>query len=69
VQHGPCFKCTKRRIGCHSECEDYILYRKGMDERSETIRQNKKLDQIGFRYYKSINSKGETIWRKKRTSD
>ena len=40
-----------------------------MDERSEVIRQNKLKDQIEFRYYPTINSKGEKIWRKKRTLD
>ena len=30
---------------------------------------NKLKDQIRFRYYPSVNSKGEKIWRKKRTLD
>lgn len=30
----PCNGCTSRVVGCHSECEAYKEYRKGVDERN-----------------------------------
>lgn len=23
----PCYKCEKRQVGCHSQCEDYKAYK------------------------------------------
>ena len=28
---GPCKNCDKRHVACHSECEEYIAYRKEAD--------------------------------------
>lgn len=67
--NGPCFKCTKRRMNCHSECEDYISFKKELDAHNEMIRKKKMADQPNRRFYAVRNSKGETQWLKKRTSD
>ena len=28
----PCYKCTERRVGCHSKCDKYRIYRDKYDE-------------------------------------
>ena len=35
-QQSPCFECTERHMGCHSECEKYKQFRA---EREEVSRQ------------------------------
>lgn len=30
-----CKGCTKRYVGCHSECEDYLKFRRELDEKNE----------------------------------
>lgn len=70
VPENKCFGCTKRRVGCHSECEDYILFKKQLDEQNAIIREKKKAEKSAYRLYVTkINSKGEKIWQKKRISD
>ena len=36
-----CLKCKKRYVGCHSECEDYLEYRRQLEayykERHKTL--------------------------------
>lgn len=54
----PCHGCTKRRLGCHSDCQDYISWKKDHDDRSALIRSNKVGDDI-FAHYRKVNSKGE----------
>lgn len=33
-----CYNCTKRELGCHSKCEDYISYKNKNDELREKYR-------------------------------
>ena len=28
----PCKNCDKRQVGCHSSCEEYIAFKKYLDE-------------------------------------
>lgn len=37
-----CKDCDKRYVGCHSECEDYILEKQDHDKKSEIIRSKRK---------------------------
>lgn len=37
----PCKNCTKRFVGCHATCEEYIKARKKLDEKNEMIRKAK----------------------------
>lgn len=37
----PCRDCTERQLGCHSDCEKYINYRKWQDETNAKIRKEK----------------------------
>jgi hypothetical protein len=30
-----CIDCTKRYVGCHSKCEDYLKFRRELDEKNE----------------------------------
>ena len=34
----PCKDCSKRELGCHSKCPEYIAYRKQQDEENEARR-------------------------------
>ena len=29
---GPCYECTRRHIGCHARCADYIQFKTKLDE-------------------------------------
>ena len=31
----PCKDCTRRTVGCHSKCEDYISYSKYRDKQNQ----------------------------------
>lgn len=43
----PCKACTKREIGCHSQCLDYCEYKKTLKEVKKTEREDG-----AFRAYK-----------------
>lgn len=40
-KRNPCYACDKRRISCHSDCKDYISWRKNKDIKNELIRKSK----------------------------
>ena len=37
-----CKDCEKRQIGCHSNCEDYLLFREKKDKYNKQSNQYKK---------------------------
>lgn len=39
----PCLNCTDRKVGCHSICEKYKVYREYKDKENEKIRQSKRV--------------------------
>ena len=41
-----CKGCTKRHIGCHSECEDYAEQRRIIEERKKKIYAVKDINRI-----------------------
>lgn len=41
-----CYKCTKRTVGCHSTCEDYIEYRKQWDAVTEERDRQRALNDV-----------------------
>lgn len=52
ISDSGCLGCTKRRVGCHSDCARFLAYRKRMDminARRKRLRENESLD---FRKYK-----------------
>ena len=40
-----CYGCERRCVGCHSECADYLAYRKALEDRK-------------FKIYKARNREG-----------
>lgn len=47
----PCQGCTRRAIGCHSNCEEYAEYREAM-EKLNAVRQNFHKGRIWYNYDK-----------------
>ena len=48
----PCKSCTdKRELGCHATCEDYLVWKKEMDDYNDKVRKRKELDSL---YYKGM---------------
>ena len=37
----PCFKCTERRVGCHSKCDRYKKYRTEYDKLNDKEKREK----------------------------
>lgn len=35
MNKSPCKDCTKRKLKCHSSCEDYKEFRKNCDKKSD----------------------------------
>ncbi len=42
-----CYKCDKREVGCHLNCENYIKYRKELDVINNRRKHIKFMEQIG----------------------
>lgn len=42
----PCYKCRKRKVGCHSRCRDYKEWKDERKEESDNIRKEKVIDSI-----------------------
>lgn len=36
-----CYKCTKRHVGCHSDCEEYLATKKAYDEKKAILDKEK----------------------------
>ena len=45
-----CKDCKKRSPGCHSECQDYISFRKELKEYNEQIRKESDISTMWFGY-------------------
>lgn len=37
----PCYNCDERAVGCHSECDLYLTYRRALDKYNELYRQQR----------------------------
>lgn len=40
-----CMGCTKRKVGCHATCPDYLAYRKKQDKLIQTRVREKQVTQ------------------------
>ena len=40
----PCYKCTKRVLGCHSTCDDYLEFKKINDANKKRRYEHEGLD-------------------------
>ena len=45
-----CQECTKRHLHCHSTCEDYLQWKRELDERNAKIREIKEKESINRNY-------------------
>ena len=52
IRINPCGDCTKRHIGCHSKCKEYISWRAEWDKRKELERKQKEKENLLWRYRK-----------------
>ena len=43
---GPCKGCTKRYVGCHGKCLDYIDWKQKHDIEAQEIRDAKEFEQL-----------------------
>lgn len=39
----PCFNCTKRKVGCHAACEEYMTFKKNLEEHNSIMRKGKEV--------------------------
>lgn len=57
----PCYNCTKRSVGCHSTCEEYIAFDQANRARIEQIRRKRYADnmfyEVTVRAIKKISKK------------
>lgn len=60
----PCKDCTERKVGCHSECEKYGAYKKGIIETSSKIKKQHDDERMVENY--TINEKYKTLKRQGR---
>lgn len=44
----PCYQCEKRKLGCHSECIDYLQSQKMYQEKKEAIKKQKEQTNIWY---------------------
>ena len=51
MKESNCFNCTKRHIGCHATCLDYITYKINNEDRKRKIAIGKK-SMVEFLGYK-----------------
>ena len=42
----PCYKCKKRKVGCHSKCTEYIEWKEKRKEENESIQKERSIDAI-----------------------
>lgn len=41
-----CKDCTKRHVGCHSECQDYITEKRMLEEELQRVAKQRDLDYL-----------------------
>ena len=46
----PCYKCKKRKLGCHSTCADYIEWAKVIRDRNRTSFRHKEEERMSNEY-------------------
>lgn len=46
--HAPCLNCKNRHPLCHSECKEYLEYRKLKDEENERLHKLKYEDNLTY---------------------
>ena len=46
--HAPCLNCKNRHPLCHSECKEYLEYRKLKDEENERLHKFKEQENLTY---------------------
>lgn len=67
MTYSSCKDCEKRRVGCHSECEDYLNWLEIHKKEVEQIRQEKEKEHGGLHTYSQkakIEKEMAKKWRK-----
>lgn len=59
---GPCKDCERRYVGCHSECDTYITFKRTREKEMATIQESKKIGEYRIIAMKRMKQKN----RKKR---
>ena len=57
----PCYKCERRSVNCHTNCEEYIDFRVDMDEYNEMVKNAKDKERMMRDY--DIKHCGMRKWR------
>ena len=57
-----CHKCQDRHVGCHQDCERYLIAKKKADEEKERIREMKREEFIGFSGNKARQKEAIRRW-------
>ena len=50
----PCFQCSARLLGCHAQCDKWLMWRDVKDKENETIRSNKEKEGVIIQYKKAV---------------
>lgn len=61
-----CKDCTKREVGCHSKCSEYLSMRKAQDEiREKRLLANELHESVNDAQWNGYHRKNLKKWRKK----
>lgn len=61
MKGAPCKDCSKRCVGCHSTCEDYIDWKAEHDAERERIRRQKLSTCLATKRYERIRC-ANSLW-------
>ncbi len=60
-----CKDCTKREVGCHAYCSEYLTQKRINDEEREKIRRKMELNNLSNDYLATKNIKNKNRYNKK----
>ena len=58
-----CVECDERREGCHSVCEDYISFKKEVEEYNRMVNENRRKSG-DFSWNENIENRVRDQWRR-----
>ena len=58
-----CVECDERREGCHSACEDYISFKKELEEYNRIVNENRRKSG-DFSWNENIENRVRDQWRR-----
>lgn len=61
----PCHGCTRREVGCHGKCADYLAWREERDKLNEERQAERDVNQA---IISSIQKTRRSIYRRSRTN-